>query len=172
MNGKRTDIAEVIANVIGLLLLAGIISMPFVVKCSADEEEVKTDTMVMWHKVYVPTPAETIRVIVPPIVDTVKVIQEYYTQKVYTDTVLQNDTVTLVVRDTLYQNSLGNRTVSLTFNAGRFVKTNSVGISGLVGRDEADLLAVYRHRRWQFAGGWNFVSKSPMVGVGYTLKEW
>lgn len=130
------------------------------------------DTVWRWQTRYVPSVAETIRVAVPSEVDTQYVIQTYYTQKVYHDTVVDNDTLKLIVNDTVWQNTLQDRTVSLTFNAGRFVKANSVGIATAFGYRQADLMAVYRHKRWQLSGGWNFAENSPVVGAGYTIKEW
>lgn len=130
------------------------------------------DTLLVWDTCYVPTPAETIMVKMPSTVDTAYVIQEFYTEKLYRDTVFNNDTVTLVLQDTLWQNSLQSRAVSLTFNANRFVKANSVGLQGVVGYNHAALMGTYRHNRWQLMGGYDFIGRGAMVGAGYTLKEW
>lgn len=144
----------------------------FAVRSCRPDGRPQPETIVKWQKQYIPMPAETIRIQLPSEVDTVKVIQEYFTQKVYRDTVLQNDTVTLVLQDTIWQNSIADRTVSLTFNADRFTKAHSVSVGTVLGFQQADLLASWRHRRWQLSAGWNFVDKSPVVGGAYTLFEW
>jgi hypothetical protein len=170
---KRDDVSKWgrHAVVAGVFLLVYTWLLTWAVKC-CDEDTPLPETVIKWKKEYVPMPAETIRVQLPSKIDTVTVVREYFTKKVYRDTIFSNDTVELVVSDTVYKNALGDRKVSLTFNASRFVKTNSVGIEGLIGYREADLLAVFRHKRWQLAGGWNFVEKGPVIGVGYTLVEW
>lgn len=160
----------------GPLAISAIVVYTLVVVCTVRHFQRPTsnipETVVKWQKQYIPMSAETIRIQMPSTVDTVKVIQEYFTQKVYRDTVLQNDTVTLVLQDTVWQNSIADRTVSLTFNASRFTKANSVSVGTVVGFQQADLLASWRHRRWQLSAGWNFVDRSPVVGASYTLFEW
>ena len=130
------------------------------------------DTLLVWDTCYIPQPAETIRVRMPSVVDTQYVVQEFYTEKLYRDTVFNNDTVMLVIQDTLWRNSLTSRTASLTFNASRFVKANSVGLQGVTGRNTAALMGVYRHKRLHVMAGYDFIGGAPMVGAGYTLKEW
>ncbi len=130
------------------------------------------DTLLVWDTCYIPQPAETIRVKMPSEVDTAYVVQEFYTEKLYRDTVFNNDTVMLVIQDTLWRNSLTSRTASLTFNASRFVKANSVGLQGVTGRNTIALMGVYRHKRLHLMAGYDFIGGAPMVGAGYTLKEW
>ena len=154
------------ALVVYTLLLVGTVR-----SCHHDARP-QPKTVVKWQKQYIPMPAETIRIQLPSEVDTVEVIQEYFTKKVYRDTVLHNDTVTLVLQDTIWQNSIADRTVSLTFNAAHFTKANSVSVGTVLGFQQAGLLASWRHRRWQLSAGWNFVDRSPVVGASYTLFEW
>ena len=130
------------------------------------------DTLLVWDTCYIPQPAETIRVKMPSEVDTAYVVQEFYTEKLYRDTVFNNDTVMLVIQDTLWRNSLTSRTASLTFNASRFVKANSVGLQGVLGYKTGALMGVYRHKRLHLMAGYDFIGGAPMVGAGYTLKEW
>lgn len=130
------------------------------------------DTVWQWANRYVPMPAETIRVAVPAEVDTEYVIQEYFTQKIFHDTIFNNDTLKLIVNDTVWQNRIADRQVSLTFNAGRFVKDRSVSVLSSFGPRQADAMVVYRHKRWQLMAGWNFAERGPVAGIGYTLKEW
>ena len=130
------------------------------------------DTLLVWDTCYVPQPPETIRVRMPSVVDTEYVVREFYTEKLYKDTVFNNDTVTLVLTDTLWRNSLTSRTASLTFNASRFVKANSVGLQGVLGHNTGALMGVYRHRQLHVMAGYDFIGGAPMVGAGYTFKEW
>ena len=80
------------------------------------------DTVLQWRLRYLPAPAETIRVVEPGEVDTQYVVREYYTQKVYRDTIVENDTVQLVVCDTVFRNAMGERQVSLKVNPEVFRK--------------------------------------------------
>ena len=130
------------------------------------------DTLLIWDTCYVPQPPETIRVRMPSVVDTEYVVREFYTEKLYKDTVFNNDTITLVIQDTLWRNSLTSRTASLTFNANRFVKANSVGLQGVLGYNTGALMGVYRHKQLHFMAGYDFIGGAPMVGAGYTLSEW
>lgn len=157
---------------IGGILTAMIIGMVADAVTAGPEGDTRVDTVYQWKTRYVPQPAETIRVSVPGDVDTAYVIQEYYTKKVYRDTVLQNDTVLLVVRDTVQENALGPREIMLQVNAEMFRKHHAIGVMGLIGRHQTDLMATYRHKRWQMAAGWDFSQGGPVAGVNYTLKEW
>lgn len=130
------------------------------------------DTTVEWRTRYVPQPAETIRVVEPGEVDTQYVVREYFTKKVYRDTIMQNDTVQLVVRDTVYENALGERDVSLKVNTEVFRKRHAIGLTGAIGRHQADLMGTYRKDRWTVAAGWDFQDGGPVIGLGYTVKEW
>lgn len=132
----------------------------------------KADTVLQWRTRYVPQPAETIRVVEPGEVDTQYVVREHFTKKVYRDTILQNDTVQLVVRDTVFENALGEREVSLKVNTELFRKHHALGLMGAMGRHQADLMGTYRRDRWTVAAGWDFAQGGPMIGLGYTIKEW
>ena len=157
---------------IGGILAAMIIGMVAEAVTSGPDGDAYADTVFQWKTRYVPQPAETIRVAVPGEVDTQFVIREYYTKKVYRDTVLQNDTVLLVVGDTVQENALGPRDIVLQVNAERFRKHHAIGVMGVMGRHQADLMATYRHDRWQIAAGWDFETSGPVAGVNYTIKEW
>lgn len=130
------------------------------------------DTVLQWRLRYLPAPAETIRVVEPGEVDTQYVVREYYTQKVYRDTIVENDTVQLVVCDTVFRNALGERQVSLKVNPEVFRKHHALGLMGALGRHQTELLGTYRKDHWTVAAGWDFEANGPVVGVGYALKEW
>lgn len=130
------------------------------------------DTVLQWKTRYVPVPAETIRVMEPGEVDTAYVIREYFTKKVYRDTIMQNDTVQLVVRDTVFENALGPREISLKVNTELFRRRHAIGLMGAIGRHQTDLMGTYRHNQWTVAAGWDFAQGGPLIGVGYTVKEW
>lgn len=130
------------------------------------------DTVLQWRTRYVPQPAETIRVVEPGEVDTQYVVREYYTQKVYRDTIVENDTVQLVVCDTVFRNALGERQVSLKVNPEVFRRHHALGLMGAIGRHQASLTGTYRRDRWTVAAGWDFEASGPVIGLGYTIKEW
>lgn len=159
-------ISVIIAFVVGVLVGHTWHTRPKVQKWN------ERDTLLVWDTCYVPQPPETIRVRMPSVVDTEYVVREFFTEKLYKDTVFNNDTITLVIQDTLWRNSLTSRTASLTFNANRFVRASSVGLQGVLGYKTGALMGVYRHRRLHLMAGYDFIGGAPMVGAGYTLSEW
>lgn len=175
---RNIDWVETAANIFGYSVLIAIwfgVGITVVRCMGGDKDEPKEQPKtekVMWKKVYVPLPSETIRVEVPGKVDTVRVVQEYFTKQVVRDTVLRNDTVQLVVADTLWQNRIVERTVEVQVNPKVFRKDHGIALATSFGYRQADLMAQYQHKRWSAGAGWNFAEKSPVVSVGYKLFEW
>ncbi|MBO5626828.1 MAG: hypothetical protein J5953_13705 [Prevotella sp.] len=157
---------------VGGVLVAMIIGMVADALTAPHGSSRQADTVTEWRTRYVPQPAETIHVAEPARVDTHHVVREYFTKKVYRDTIVENDTVQLVVRDTVYENALGEREVSLKVNTELFRKHHAIGLMGAMGRHQADLMGTYRRDRWTVAAGWDFEASGPVIGLGYTIKEW
>lgn len=164
---KSTEVWAFVGGVLAAMIIGMVADA-----LTAPHGSPQADTVTEWRTRYVPQPAETIRVVEPGEVDTQYVVREYFTKKVYRDTILQNDTVQLVVRDTVFENALGEREVSLKVNTELFRKHNALGLMGAIGRHQADLMGTYRRDRWTVAAGWDFEASGPVIGLGYTIKEW
>ena len=166
VKGGRWVLAVLAAFAVGVALMGGIGWW-----CWPDKGG-DVRTLVKWEKEYVPLPAETIHVPVPGAVDTVYVLKEYFTKKVYRDTIANNDTLQVIVRDTVWQNGISDRVVSYVFNPEAVVKKHSVGVGGIAGAHSFGVMGVYRHGRLAIGGGWDFQERGGRIGVVYNIFEW
>ncbi len=141
---------------------------------SPNSPEDQHHTPVTYHLKYVPLPAETVYVSSrprPARIDTVEIVREYFAEHIYNDTVLKTDTALLVLRDTVWANGIAGREVTLTFNADRFARRNSVGLLTSYSSNHAALLGAYRRDNWIIAAGYDFPQHSPTIMAGY-LYNW
>ena len=128
--------------------------------------------------IYVPLPAETVRVATPMRVDTQRIIADYFDRHIYRDTLRASapgklgGSAEAIVCDTIAQNGIAGRSVRLTFTPNRLATARSVGLLSTWGMHNLTLMAEYRYRRWAMYAGYNFSERSPVAGVGYRLIEW
>lgn len=120
-----------------------------------------------------PVPGKYIIVEVPADVDTAAILKDYYTQKIYDDTLVHNNRMNLVLRDTVYNNKLLGRTVNYTLsNPVPKNESHELMISGDVGFKHQSIMLDYKLDRFHFRAGYDFYNKAPMAGVGFTLIKW
>ncbi len=128
--------------------------------------------------IYVPLPQETVRVEVPAIVDTSAIIADYFSRRVYRDTLRASapgklgGSAVAVISDTVAQNVIAGRSVCLTFTPNRLATTRSVDLLSTWGLHNTTLMAAYRYRRWAMYAGYNFSERAPVAGVGYQIIKW
>ena len=133
---------------------------------------------VVVDSIYVPLPAETVRVATPVRVDTQRIIADYFDRHIYRDTLRASapgklgGSAEAIVCDTIAQNGIAGRSVRLTFTPNRLATARSVGLLSTWGMHNLTLMAEYRYRRWAMYAGYNFSERSPVAGVGYRLIEW
>ena len=134
---------------------------------------VSTDT------VYVPQPRDTVYVPVPERVDTGQVINDYYLQKIYRDTVFVavstgagRDSARAVVTDTIWQKGIAGRGLSFTFYPKRLVRAHSVGLLSTFGYHNLTIMAEYRYRMMKMYAGYNLIDHAPVAGVGFQIFSW
>lgn len=72
------------------------------------------DTIRVPH--YIPTPADTITIVVPADVDTASIIKDYYTKYYYSDIVPLDSIGTAQINDTISQNKIISRSVIFDYN--------------------------------------------------------
>lgn len=121
-----------------------------------------------------PTPAETIFVSQRPkpvIIDTMAIVKKYFAEHIYRDTVFKTDTALLAITDTVWQNGIAGREVTLQINTAKFERPHSLGVMTSFSANHAALYGAYRYRRWMVAAGYDFPQHSPAVMAGY-LYNW
>lgn len=133
------------------------------------------DTVTVTDSLFLPmpVPGKYIIVEVPADVDTAAILKDYYTQKIYDDTLVHNNRLNLVLRDTVYNNKLLGRTVNYTLsNPVPRIESHELMISGDVGFKHQSIMLDYKLNRFHFRAGYDFYNKAPMAGVGFTLIKW
>lgn len=146
------------------------------VKVGEKRASVITDTVTVRDSfpVYVPTPHQIIVDTVFAEIDTAAVITDYYSRKIYADT-LSRAGVTVVIHDTVYNNSLANRyvefDVSLPITTPK-MKKNTLNISFDGNPYSLNLMAGYRHNRIEYRLGYDLYNRTPTVGIGIKLAQW
>ena len=130
------------------------------------------DTLIVTDTMYLPGPVITkqIPVPVPADVDTAAILAAYHTQRIYNDSLLSTPDIKVVVVDTVYQNTLLARTAYSQINLP--VRNNSLSIGLTMVPQHTFVSAVYRHKRWSFEGGWDFVNKEVMASAKFELFKW
>lgn len=121
----------------------------------------------------VPYPVVEVQVPVPAKVDTAAILADYYVQRMYDDTLVNTEFVTLMLCDTVYNNKLLGRTVhySLSIPTTKMPE-HEVMVTGDFGYHNQTVVAGYRYKKLQFRAGYDFYNKAPMVGIGLTLARW
>ena len=130
------------------------------------------DTVRLLDTCYLPGPAieKEIPVPIPVDVDTAAILAAHFTKRVYQDEVISTPMVKITVVDTLYQNTLLARTTYSDINIP--VRSHSLSIGLAVAPRHTFLAVGYRHKRWDFAGGWDFANHAAMVSAKYELFQW
>ncbi|MGL4852894.1 MAG: hypothetical protein ACRC3Z_09680 [Phocaeicola sp.] len=160
-----------IPHIISVLIYSAIIFC--VGRYSVEPKEVKVP-VVEWSipdTVYVPvpSPAEIIKVPVPVDVDTAAILQQFYTQNVYTRPIIDTPKLTVHLTDTVYNNVLLGSTAS--YRMAKPIKHDlSVGFLGSSG--SFSFVGTYSYDRIGVTLGYDFLNKSPIFGTKYYLFKW
>ena len=110
---------------------------------------------------------------VPADVDTAAILNDYYRQRIYNDTLINDQFVTLMLRDTVYNNKLLGRTVHYNLSIPQMkMPKHELMITGDVGYCTQVVMAAYKYKRIQLRAGYDFYNKAPMIGVGLTIARW
>lgn len=142
-----------------------------VLQCRQRQNSLPQEPETIHDTVYLPGPVVTkeIPVPVPAKVDTAAILAQYFTKRVYDDT-LQTKFVTMHLTDTVYQNTLLGRTASYTFTLPQRHHSLTAGV--IAGANTFALMGGYRYKRWLFSGGYDFANKASVFGVSYTFSAW
>lgn len=118
---------------------------------------------------YHPIPSDTIYIPVPAIVDTAAVLADYFSQKVYTDTIPLDIYGTVTIIDTLYQNGIDTRQVEYRLDIPTYTKNKKVRFlaGGFVWQGGAGVLGSIKYKSLMLSAGYDFVRKTPAAAIQY-----
>lgn len=115
-------------------------------------------------------------------VDTVKILVDYYTPKIYKDTLQNDSSMTIIIRDSIMKNSILKRQSWLKNNrTTKIINTytynqNGLYLGGEVSLNHLQIGAMYLHNKNNFEIGINFINldnKSKIVpSIGYKHLIW
>lgn len=176
-----------------VLLLVGIV-IGFILSSKCDPTipiPTDSDTIIIpGDTTYVVTPPDTIEVSYPvyvqlppdTVIDTVEVIQDYYTKWYCSDTITSTDSlVRVVVNDTLYRNRIQDRTTFIMNKKPTSIITNTYNnyynqlwVSGeVLVKDQAHFgIGVDYTSKSHGAGIRLFDDKTISLTYKYTIKSW
>ena len=157
-----------VATLLAVIISTIVIIISFDKKQPIHTKEIHTNIS------YVPSPADTVYCQLPNKIDTVTVLREFYSKVTYRDTIFNNDTLKLIVRDTITMNGIASRDVDYTIRIPETkIPRYGIGASFIYGsRQELLLMGEYDYRKMKVYGGYDFGSKTPMIGIGVKLLEW
>lgn len=125
-----------------------------------------------------PEPAEVIYVPVPDDIDTLAIIESYFTQNIYVDTVHAGEYVDLKITDSLSCNRLLSHKIELLSLPEVVTIHPSAGsarcaaLGALIGKNLMILKCDLHLRNSQFSAGYDFYNKGPVVGYSYKALSW
>lgn len=154
------------------VLIGHILSWYFIFKGKSNSSGIGTEIVHVTDTLFLPSPVQVDSIIVPvpAEIDTAAILNQYFTKHIYRDTLIQTKFVKVHITDTVYMNRLLGRVVDYNLSFPVYNQALSLGTVG--GYKNLSLLAGYRHKRWEFLGGYDFYNKSLMVGAKYTLFRW
>ena len=141
---------------------------------SASESIYKPDTIREYDTVYLPAPpiVEQIPCTIPMTVDTGAILDRYFTKNVYSNKI-EAPGIEINIIDTIFQNKLLGR--SVTSNYEKVVLRpyrNAITLGCSIAPESKTLMGGYRHKKWEFLGGYDFEHRGPMVAIKYDLIIW
>ena len=134
----------------------------------------KPDTIREHDTVYLQTPpiVKQIPCTIPMMVDTDAILAKYFSKNVYSNKI-EAPGIEINIIDTIFQNQLLGRFV--TSNYEKVVLRpyrNAITLGGSISPECKSLMGGYRHKRWEFLGGYDFENRTPMVAIKYDLIIW
>ena len=118
-------------------------------------------------QVPVPVPGKTIYVNVPTDVDTSAILREHYSKNIYQDTLVNDNRLRLVLRDTVFNNRLTGRTLYYDYLYQNITYCNNeIVLNAYLGMHLQSVMAGYKKKRWKYYAGYEFYSRTPMNGIG------
>ncbi len=126
----------------------------------------RTDTL--WREA--PPVIKEVPVPVPQDVDTAAILEAYFTKRIYNDTLVNDNLLSIAVEDTVFQNTLLNRRAVYTLKVPAYQRAISFGVA--VAHRSFALMAGYRHNRTEYQLGYDMYNRSLMVGAKFDIARW
>ena len=145
--------------------------------------ELRIDTMWCHDTIVKPGPVlvwEEVRE-VPADIDTMAIVQAYYTTRVMADTLRLQDMAEVHIVDTVVENKIVGRYIDydlahLDVTASVHGKTAAprlaLTVGAQMGTEQAALLAGVRIRRAEILGGYDFRLHAPNITLKYDILQW
>lgn len=140
----------------------------------ATAPEPEHDTIIMRDTMVVISPAPAVERFVPvERIDTVFIVEDYQMLRVYVDTI-RTEIGDICVTDTVYKNQLQTQKVEydLKFVPPDRTKSNAIAIGGGMSPMGAMATIQYRHKKWGYEGGYDFINRAPMLKISYDIIKW
>lgn len=110
---------------------------------------------------------------VPAEIDTMAVLMDYYAARIYVDTVVSLPGIEVTVRDSVSENRLGGRVVTVDYlQVKEDVRRRGIVVGGVVGRDMMIGQLGYRHDDWVFSVGYDVWNRGVCVGISALVWHW
>lgn len=107
-------------------------------------------------------------------VDTQAVINDYYSQKVYKDTIINLPQLTVSVTDTVTENRLLDRVINYTYKPEIVTRAPKyqLAVSAMAGYRSLPAFLELQKEKVAVMVGYDFYNKSPMLGFKYRFAAW
>ena len=137
-------------------------------------ERPTADTITLTDTCYLQAPPilREIPVPVPAEVDTAAILAAHYTKRIYTDTLINQPALRIVVRDTLWQNRLLDRTAITTYRPNLLHHTRSLSLGLAVTPHTLGVLAGYRIRGHEWMMGYDIHNRGLFAAYKHDLWQW
>lgn len=132
------------------------------------------DTKLVRDTIYrlLPQPIREVRVEVPASIDTAKILDEYYTQRAYADTIVIPQFATITLRDTIFCNRLVGRMIVSEVWQPPIAKRFSLSVGAAIGRHTTSLSAQLRCKSNQIGLGYDFHNRGIIATYQRQLFAW
>ena len=118
----------------------------------------------------IPEPEVIVRE-VPTEVDTAAILADYFSEKHYSDTIIERPYLRVEMTDIISRNALLDRTVVVDYRQP-VVCSNALVLGMDAGRYGCVLSAGYRRKSWEFKAGYDLYNRSLVLGISKTLWQW
>lgn len=138
-----------------------------------DAGSATADTVTLRDTVYLPGPpvVREVPVPVPAEVDTAAILAQHYTERVYTDYIIDEPYLRVSLTDTVFRNRIIGRTANYTYRAPS-VRLNALTLSAIAGHHHLSLMLGYRRRRTELMAGYDIYNRSFLIGAKRELFIW
>jgi hypothetical protein len=111
---------------------------------------------------------------VPAVVDTAAILRDYFAQRIYEDSTLIDEHLTLTIRDTISENTISGRSIAYDLRIPEITRTITLKPKytlSLLADTRLTPSLLFGYKQLYIQTGYDFGRKQPFVGVGLKLWE-